>query len=78
MGLKGQNPHYYTKDKRTFLTLANLLVTQTDRYKEAYGWTKRALQLEPEWEEAHYMMGRCLFSMGRYYEAIAPFEKTVS
>ena len=77
-GLRNQNPHYYNNDKRLILTLANLLWTHTDRFKEALKWVNVSLQLEPDWEEAHLMHGKCLLSLGKPHEAKIAFLKTVS
>ena len=62
---------------RVYMQLANLLLTHTRRYEEAYKLTRIAVQVEPEWEKSHHLMGQTLVKLRRFPEAVKAFTKAV-
>ena len=66
------------KDVKVYTALANMLREYPESYEEAYELTKRAVKNEPEWEEAHNMMGNCLVKLDQFREARDAFKKSVS
>ena len=66
------------KNIKVYTALANMLREHTTSYLEAYELTKLAVKNEPEWEEAHNMMGNCLMKLERYSEAKTAFKRSVS
>ena len=66
------------KDIKVYTALANMLREYPETYQEAYELTQKAVQHEPQWEEAHNMMGNCLMNLQRFVEARDAFKKSVS
>jgi predicted Zn-dependent protease len=57
------------------------ILNSLGRHKEALGFIRRAMEINPEHDHWHWMnMGMCLFCLERYTEAIDPLEqfKTLS
>ena len=75
---KQTNINVSPKDIKVYTALANILREYPDSYQEAYELTQRAVQHEPQWEEAHNMMGNCLMKLERFREARDAFKKSVS
>ena len=76
--LAGEDIPLYPNNTRVYITLASMLLKHTSRYQEAYEMSKKAVQVEPKWEEAYNMEGNCLMKLGRYSEAKAAFQRAVS
>lgn len=54
-----------------------MLREHTQSFTEAYQYSQRAIQWEPEWGAAHNSKGLTLLKMGRPIEAKAAFEEAL-
>jgi tetratricopeptide (TPR) repeat protein len=56
--------------------LAGKALTRLEQWEKSLRWSRRAIELEPEYPEAHYLLGMALRRTGREEEARREFERT--
>ena len=62
---------------KVYIQLASVLL-YTNRYEEAYKMARKSVKVEPDWEEAYNMMGKCLVKLKKYSDGVTAFKTAVS
>ena len=76
-GLAGEDIHVTPKNTKVYNSLSNMLREQAGDAEGALKYARRAVELDPGWENTHHSMANALVLMGRLEQAKAAFEKAL-
>lgn len=77
-GLSGEDIHVTPKNIKVYNSLSNMLREQAGDAEGALKYARRAVELDPTWENTHHTMANALVLMGRLEQAKTAFEKALS